>query len=145
MSTRHLPWITANLVGAAFGLAGGYLLARPARCRFPAGRLFSVGAQIFVDGPFVEYLASRTRPEPHGEWTLYRLREVGLFLKAFSTAPILRRQTGPLYVLRNEKDQWNVDREAREFLTELVHLGVIESGGYWRSWNEVPRDREVTP
>ena len=145
MSTRHLPWITANLVGAAFGLVGGYLLARPDRCRFPAGRLFGVGAQVFVDGPFVEYLASRTRPERHEEWTLYRLREVGFFLKTFSAAPILRRQTGPLYVLRNEKDQWNVDREAREFLTELVHLGVIESGGYWRSWNEVPRDREVTP
>lgn len=145
MSTRSLPWIAANLVGVAFGLVGGYLLARPDRCRFPAGRMFSVGAQVFVDGPFVEYLASRTRPQPLGEWTLYRLRDVGFFLKEFNTAPILRRQTGPLYLLRDEKGQWNVDAAARDFLTELVHLGVIELGGHWRSWDEVPRNREVTP
>ena len=146
MSTRSLPVIAAHLVGIGFGLVSGYLLATPRPCPFPAGRRFGVGTQTFVDEPFVELLTARTRPDRREEWTLYVLNDVGFFLKKFSGEPIFPQQTGALYMLRDEPDRWNVDAEAQDFLRELITLGVVQNGGFWRTWDDVQRRmREVTP
>ena len=105
-----------------------------------------MGAQTFVDGPFVDFLSSKARPDVREEWTLHQISDVGFFLKKFSDAPIFPRQTGSLYILRDKPDQWNVDAEALAFLGELVTLGVVEHGGYWRTWDDVRRKmREATP
>ncbi len=146
MTTRSLPVIVAGIVGIGFGLVGGYLLSAPQPCPFPFGRKFGVGTQTFVDGPFVEFLISKARPEVQGEWTLHLINDVGFYLKKFSDAPIFPRQSGSLYVLRAQPDPWNVDAEALDFLRELITLGIVEHGGYWGTWDALRRRmQEVIP
>lgn len=137
--TSRLGLIVATTLGLATGLVGGYFALQP-RCDLPAGHLWSVGPDTFVDGPFVDLLASKLVHEPAGEWTLFVLRKFGIFLKKVSDRPLLPGQLGPLYQIRDEPDASRNDDDVQVFLSELMRLGVLHHVRHFRSWDDV---REV--
>ena len=135
--TSRLALVVATTLGLATGLVGGYLALQPRGCDQPAGHLWSVGPDTFVDGPFVDLLAAKLFHEPAGEWTLFVLRKFGIFLKKVSDRPLLPGQLGPLYQIRDEPDANRNDDDVQVFLSELVRLGVLHRGRNFRSWDDV--------
>ena len=133
--TSRLSLVVATTLGLATGLIGGYFALQP-RCDRPAGHLWSVGPDTFVDGPVVDLLASKLVHESAGEWTLFVLRKFGIFLKKVSDRPLLPGQLGPLYQIRDEADASRNDDDVQVFLSELVRLGVLQRGRRFRSWDD---------
>ena len=94
MTTSRLALVVANVLGIVAGISGGYLMRR-SKATTHVGRLYRVGDMTFVDGAFVDYLRAHLESYVDHEWTVFRLKDRGLFLRKEYDEGMLPGQKGP--------------------------------------------------
>ncbi|MEZ4454590.1 MAG: hypothetical protein R3B09_34380 [Nannocystaceae bacterium] len=148
--TTRLHVVVGSLVGLGLGLAGGYLLRpAPRPCppppeppppELPAGHIFVIGEDVYVDEGFVRWLAARVSFEREGTWLVFRLPDFTIYLADLRRVPwhfYLKDQIGRRFLVRTEDGDPENDRQGGAVHDAPGSLGVIKEGGRWSSWDEL--------
>ena len=129
-STVWLAFSTALSIGAGF-LGGMMYKRRPTPPMPVLGHLYEVDGDTLIDGALVDFLTPRAdarEPLP-SNWLRLRFRAAALTVHSLSDREALPHQRGALYAVQN-------DRDARQFLQDMVDLGLVQFVGRWQSWRE---------
>ena len=149
-STLWLAFSAVFTIGVGF-LGGAMYRRRPTPTTTAIGRLYEIDGDTFIDGALVDFLTPRADSREtlsSGDWLLLRYRTATLFVHRLHDREVLPRQRGALYAVRNShhaSSEWLNDHQVRQFLQDMIDLGLVEFVGRWQSWRDVlPHPGEET-